>query len=58
VDFVRAAESAGVDFITVHGRTRKMKSTEPVDLEGIKLVSMNFILKFTYITNLTNIVFF
>lgn len=28
----------GVDFLTVHGRTRLQKSTEPVNFEGIKLV--------------------
>jgi len=27
-----------VDFITVHGRTKRQKSTEPVNLEGMKLV--------------------
>lgn len=39
VDFVRRAEMAGVDWITVHGRTRKQKSTEPVNAEAIALVS-------------------
>lgn len=37
-EFVRRAESVGVDFLTVHGRTRKQRSTEPVNFEGIKLV--------------------
>ncbi|KAI9270690.1 hypothetical protein BDA99DRAFT_502465 [Phascolomyces articulosus] len=37
-EFVKRAESVGVDFLTVHGRTRKQKSTEPVNFEGIKLV--------------------
>ncbi|KAI9104727.1 hypothetical protein DFS34DRAFT_575574 [Phlyctochytrium arcticum] len=38
VEFVRRAESVGVDWITVHGRTRKQKSSDPVDLDAIKLV--------------------
>ncbi|KAJ3279677.1 tRNA-dihydrouridine(20a/20b) synthase [NAD(P)+]-like protein [Borealophlyctis nickersoniae] len=38
VEYVRRAQSVGVDWITVHGRTRKMKSSEPVNLEAIKLV--------------------
>lgn len=37
-EFVKRAESVGVDFLTVHGRTRLQKSTEPVNFEGIKLV--------------------
>ncbi|KAG0218147.1 tRNA-dihydrouridine(20a/20b) synthase [NAD(P)+]-like protein [Mortierella sp. GBA43] len=37
-EFVKRALSVGVDFITVHGRTRRQKSTEPVNIEGIKLV--------------------
>lgn len=37
-EFVKRALSVGVDFITVHGRTRRQKSTEPVSLDGMKLV--------------------
>ncbi|KAI9027579.1 hypothetical protein CLU79DRAFT_739820 [Phycomyces nitens] len=37
-EFVKRAEAVGVDFLTVHGRTRKQKSTEPVNFEGVKLV--------------------
>ncbi|KAG0360810.1 hypothetical protein BC939DRAFT_470483 [Gamsiella multidivaricata] len=37
-EFVKRALSVGVDFITVHGRTRRQKSTEPVSIEGMKLV--------------------
>ncbi|KAG0163408.1 tRNA-dihydrouridine(20a/20b) synthase [NAD(P)+]-like protein [Apophysomyces sp. BC1034] len=37
-EFVKRAESVGVDFLTVHGRTRHQKSTEAVNFEGIKLV--------------------
>jgi tRNA-dihydrouridine synthase len=39
IEFVRRAEAVGVDWITVHGRTRSMKSTEPVHLDAIKTVS-------------------
>ena len=43
VEFAKRAEAVGVDFITLHGRTRKQKSSEPVDLDAIKIVS-HFIL--------------
>ncbi|KAI9050859.1 hypothetical protein LZ554_004978 [Drepanopeziza brunnea f. sp. 'monogermtubi'] len=36
--FVRAVEDAGVDFITVHGRTRSTPSSKPVNLEAIRAV--------------------
>lgn len=42
VDFVRQAEMAGVDWITVHGRTRRQKSIEPVNVDAIALVSWAF----------------
>ncbi|KAJ3012897.1 tRNA-dihydrouridine(20a/20b) synthase [NAD(P)+]-like protein [Thoreauomyces humboldtii] len=38
IEFVKRAESVGVDWITVHGRTRRQKSSEPVDLDAIKIV--------------------
>ncbi|KAH9206988.1 tRNA-dihydrouridine synthase-like protein 4-like protein [Leptodontidium sp. 2 PMI_412] len=38
LDFVRQVEDAGVDFITVHGRMRHTRSSEPVNLDAIKLV--------------------
>ncbi|KAL2066961.1 hypothetical protein VTL71DRAFT_1385, partial [Oculimacula yallundae] len=38
LDFVREIEAAGVDFITVHGRMKSTRSSEPVNLEAIKLV--------------------
>lgn len=40
VDLCRQVEAAGVSFITVHGRTRKMKSSEaePVDLQAIRTI--------------------
>ncbi|RUS34285.1 hypothetical protein BC938DRAFT_481429 [Jimgerdemannia flammicorona] len=37
-EFVKRAEAAGADFITVHGRTRKQKSSEPVNLDAIRFV--------------------
>jgi len=38
VEFVRCVESAGVDFISVHGRTKNQRSSTPPNLEAIKLV--------------------
>lgn len=38
LDFVRTVEDAGVDFITVHGRRRRQRSSEPVDLDAIRIV--------------------
>jgi len=40
VDLCRQVEAAGVSFITVHGRTRKQKSSEaePVDLDAVRTV--------------------
>ncbi|KAJ2079533.1 tRNA dihydrouridine synthase [Coemansia sp. RSA 988] len=38
VELVRRAERMGVDWITVHGRTRHQKSTEPIDYEAIRLI--------------------
>ncbi|OZJ05204.1 hypothetical protein BZG36_02460 [Bifiguratus adelaidae] len=37
-EFVKRAEMAGVDYITVHGRTRKQKSAETVNLDAIRFV--------------------
>ncbi|KAF8847807.1 FMN-linked oxidoreductase [Acephala macrosclerotiorum] len=39
VDFVRAIEKAGADFVTIHGRLRSTPSSQPVNLEAIKLVA-------------------
>jgi tRNA-dihydrouridine synthase 4 len=39
VDFIKAVEEAGVDFITIHGRTRSTPSSKPVDLDAIKLLA-------------------
>ncbi|KAI8853853.1 hypothetical protein BC829DRAFT_424591 [Chytridium lagenaria] len=38
LEMVKRAESVGVDWITVHGRTKKMRNTEPVQLDAIKTV--------------------
>lgn len=38
LEFVKKVEASGVDFITVHGRTKNTRSSIPVDLEAIKLV--------------------
>ncbi|KAJ1969840.1 tRNA dihydrouridine synthase [Dispira parvispora] len=35
-EFIKRAEAVGVDWITIHGRTRQQKSTEPVNLDAIK----------------------
>jgi tRNA-dihydrouridine synthase 4 len=40
VEYAKRAEAAGADFITLHGRTRHQSSSEPVDLESIKLVTL------------------
>ncbi len=39
IDFVNTVQAAGVDFITIHGRTRSTPSSIPVDLSSIKLVA-------------------
>lgn len=36
--FVRMVEEAGVDYITVHGRMRQTRSSEPVNLDAIKRI--------------------
>ncbi|ORY50892.1 FMN-linked oxidoreductase [Rhizoclosmatium globosum] len=38
IDYVKKAEAAGVDYITVHGRTRSQRSTVKVDTEKIRIV--------------------
>ncbi|KAF2074748.1 hypothetical protein CYY_003936 [Polysphondylium violaceum] len=38
IELVKRAESMGVSWITVHGRTSSMRSSHPVDYEAIKLV--------------------
>ena len=41
IEFVKRAEKVGVEFITVHGRTKKQKNSDPVDYEAIKLIVDN-----------------
>ncbi|KAG7712585.1 hypothetical protein KL930_001029 [Ogataea haglerorum] len=38
VEFVKLVEAAGVDFITVHGRTKNTRSSEPCDFDKIKTI--------------------
>jgi tRNA-dihydrouridine synthase 4 len=38
LDMVDQLQSSGAAFITVHGRTRKQKSTEPVNIDAIRLI--------------------
>jgi tRNA-dihydrouridine synthase 4 len=38
IEFARRAEKSGADWISVHGRTQKQRSYEPVDLEAIKII--------------------
>ncbi|GMM31237.1 tRNA dihydrouridine synthase [Martiniozyma asiatica (nom. inval.)] len=38
IEFVKEVEKAGVDFITVHGRTKNTRSSVPVDLDKIKII--------------------
>ncbi|PBP17658.1 dihydrouridine synthase [Diplocarpon rosae] len=40
LDFVQRVEDAGVDFITVHGRTRRTPSSQPVNLDAIRRVKV------------------
>lgn len=39
IDFIKTVEAAGVDFITIHGRMRTTPSSQPVNLEAIKLLA-------------------
>ena len=41
VELVRRLEAAGVSWITVHGRTRTQKSTEPVNTDMIRIVKQS-----------------
>lgn len=35
---MKLVETSGVDYITVHGRRRSQRSSEPVNLEAIRLI--------------------
>jgi tRNA-dihydrouridine synthase 4 len=39
IDFIKTGENAGVDFITIHGRTCSTPSSQPVNLEVIRLLT-------------------
>ncbi len=41
VSFAKQLEAAGIGFLTVHGRTKSTRSSQPVDLEAIKLIKEN-----------------
>jgi tRNA-dihydrouridine synthase 4 len=41
ITFVKKVEAAGVDFITVHGRTRSTRSSSPANFDAIKLIKEN-----------------
>lgn len=38
ISFVKLVEEAGVDFVTVHGRTRNTRSSQPANYEKIKII--------------------
>ena len=38
IKWVKAVESVGIEYITIHGRRRTQRSTEPVNVEAIKLI--------------------
>lgn len=38
IEFVRKVKAAGVDFITVHARTRSQRSSTPPDFEALKIL--------------------
>ncbi|CCJ29241.1 unnamed protein product, partial [Pneumocystis jirovecii] len=38
VDWAQKVQAAGVDYMVVHGRRRNQKSSEPVNLDAIKLI--------------------
>ncbi|CCG81400.1 tRNA-dihydrouridine synthase [Taphrina deformans PYCC 5710] len=41
VSWAQQMEKAGIDFLVIHGRTKKTRSSEPVDLAAIKLIKEN-----------------
>lgn len=41
VSWAQQMEKAGIDFLVVHGRTKNTRSSEPVDLDAIKLIKQN-----------------
>ncbi len=49
VDFIKTVQSAGVDFITIHGRMRSTPSSQPVNLDAIKILTEH-----TFVPTLSN----
>lgn len=41
IEFVKSVEKAGVDFITVHGRTKNTRSSQPANFDKIRTVKEN-----------------
>lgn len=41
IEFVKMVEKAGADFITVHGRTKNTRSSQPPNYEKIKIIKEN-----------------
>lgn len=41
VSFVKKVQASGVDFITIHGRTKTTRSSVPVNLDAIKYVRLH-----------------
>lgn len=41
IKFVKLVEQSGVDFITVHGRTKNTRSSQPANFDAIKIVKEN-----------------
>ncbi|ODV84315.1 hypothetical protein CANARDRAFT_29196 [[Candida] arabinofermentans NRRL YB-2248] len=41
IEFVQCVEKAGVDFITVHGRTKTTRSSQPCDYDKIKIIKQS-----------------
>ncbi|OBT75030.1 hypothetical protein VF21_06344 [Pseudogymnoascus sp. 05NY08] len=38
MDFIKTVQDAGVDFLTIHGRTKAQRSSEPVNTEALSLL--------------------
>ncbi|KFZ18567.1 hypothetical protein V501_01146 [Pseudogymnoascus sp. VKM F-4519 (FW-2642)] len=38
IDFIKTVQDAGVDFLTIHGRTKAQRSSEPVNTEALTLL--------------------
>lgn len=41
IEFVQMVEKAGVDFITVHGRTKNTRSSQPANFDKIRIIKEN-----------------